>query len=348
MKNQYTADIGDYGKYSLLRHFEDAGVSIGINWYLTEDDHSNDGKFISYLSDNKMRQYDPKVYDVLRDLLKNSNRSVAGVEKSRLFTNTTYFNELMDFSDSPTEIVNLRYKWHKRAIDSLEKAELIFLDPDNGLNTRGESTSRNSEKYVIPSEVYDYYRNAHNVVFYCHKGRRTKEQWEEYKRFMHNMIPYSKSFGVTYHKGSQRSYIFLVHPKSYEKYQDIIRTVLEDWQGIFTYEDIDTRSRLEGVYIEIQKYLDESEPIYYKLYDYLKENGMIVNNYYKYLSTDPMAVDVELKRLNLLDIEECSALLTMLYREDHFSPGAFEERQRKGEVQIVLKKLMKLISNDLL
>lgn len=38
MKNQYVGDIGDYGKYGLMRFLRDAGVSIGINWYLTPDD----------------------------------------------------------------------------------------------------------------------------------------------------------------------------------------------------------------------------------------------------------------------------------------------------------------------
>ena len=29
MKNQYVGDIGDYGKYSLLRAFSEAGVRVG-------------------------------------------------------------------------------------------------------------------------------------------------------------------------------------------------------------------------------------------------------------------------------------------------------------------------------
>ena len=49
MKNQYVGDIGDFGKYSMLRAFIDAGIKVGVNWYLTEDDGSNDGKFMDYL-----------------------------------------------------------------------------------------------------------------------------------------------------------------------------------------------------------------------------------------------------------------------------------------------------------
>ena len=42
MKNQYFGDIGDYGKYSLLRAFSSERILVGINWYLTEDDGSGD------------------------------------------------------------------------------------------------------------------------------------------------------------------------------------------------------------------------------------------------------------------------------------------------------------------
>ena len=43
MKNQYVGDIGDYGKYALLRFLSKQGYSIGINWYLTPDDNKTDG-----------------------------------------------------------------------------------------------------------------------------------------------------------------------------------------------------------------------------------------------------------------------------------------------------------------
>lgn len=42
MKNQYIGDIGDYGKYGMLRYLEKSGIKIGVNWYLTENDDSND------------------------------------------------------------------------------------------------------------------------------------------------------------------------------------------------------------------------------------------------------------------------------------------------------------------
>ncbi|MGN1142152.1 MAG: hypothetical protein ACI4TF_13195 [Oliverpabstia sp.] len=35
LKNQYFGDVGDYGKYGLLRFLVNNGISIAINWYLS-------------------------------------------------------------------------------------------------------------------------------------------------------------------------------------------------------------------------------------------------------------------------------------------------------------------------
>ena len=66
MKNQYVGDVGDYGKYSMLRAFTDAGIKVGVNWYLTSDDGTTDGKFTSYLDDESMRWRCPEVFDALK------------------------------------------------------------------------------------------------------------------------------------------------------------------------------------------------------------------------------------------------------------------------------------------
>ena len=45
MQNRYTGDIGDFSKLGLLRALSNAGLSIGLNWYLTPNEtHNEDGK----------------------------------------------------------------------------------------------------------------------------------------------------------------------------------------------------------------------------------------------------------------------------------------------------------------
>jgi len=68
MKNQYIGDIGDYGKYGLLRFLAQRGLRIGVNWYLTENDDSSDGKFVDYLNKEELRSADPTLFDFLRSI----------------------------------------------------------------------------------------------------------------------------------------------------------------------------------------------------------------------------------------------------------------------------------------
>ena len=39
MQNQYTGDIGDFGKLGLLRVLQESGLTIGVNWYLVPDEN---------------------------------------------------------------------------------------------------------------------------------------------------------------------------------------------------------------------------------------------------------------------------------------------------------------------
>jgi hypothetical protein len=62
-----------------------------------------------------------------------------------------------------------------------------------------------------------------------------------------------------------------------------------------------------------------------KYYSTLEEIGDYKSNYKDYMTTAPINVDIELERLSNSDYELCTALITMLLREDYFSNGSFEE-----------------------
>ena len=91
MKNQYVGDIGDYGKYGFLRFLASRGIKIGINWYLTEDDNSRDGKFTEYLKKPLFRKYDPALFDALADIAKKPEKSVKMIEEAGLIPEADYY-----------------------------------------------------------------------------------------------------------------------------------------------------------------------------------------------------------------------------------------------------------------
>ena len=78
--------------------------------------------------------------------------------------------------------------------------------------------------------------------------------------------------------------------------------------------------------------------------DLLKIMGDLKTNYGDYMITEPIDCNEELKRISGADYELCTALLTMLLREDHFSNGSFDRRFADGQVLPVLVRMKDILS----
>ena len=240
MKNQYFGDVGDYGKYGLLRFLSKQRVTVAINWYLTEDDHSNDGSIRSYLEKEKNRLYDPELFDVLKEMCEHNEKNVRCFAEHGMIPGATYFDKTVEPVLSSLTISDkraARKKWHQEALEVCAGFDLVFLDPDNGLRFGTPSAKKDAIKFVYSSEVADYFERGQDVVYYCHKGRRTDAQWKKAKYIMQEQCPNAILMGITYHRGTQRSYIFVVHPEREKLYRDLIKDFLETvWNGCFTDE----------------------------------------------------------------------------------------------------------------
>ena len=89
----------------------------------------------------------------------------------------------------------------------------------------------------------------------------------------------------------------------------------------------------------IQAVMDHpgTERTYYGL---LEDLGDLKGNYVDYMTTEPINCNEELQRVANADYELCTALLTAILREDHFSNGSFQRRQRAGQVDEILKRMV--------
>lgn len=239
MKDQYVADIGDYGKYSLLKAFEDAGIKVGVNWYYTENDGTEDGKFTKYLNRKKeFGNYNKEVFDELKRIFDIGKRTIISVENSKILPNACYYAEKVVFDGTPDERTQKRAEWMEDSCRILSPAQLVYLDPDNGLLTNERvQKAKMVSKYALPEEVQQYFEDGKNVVYYCHKGRRSDQDWEDYKSHMLQYLSKAKQIVLTYHKGTQRSYVFLIHPEDYKRYSSIIDKFVKGWDRAFTIEE---------------------------------------------------------------------------------------------------------------
>ena len=240
MKNQYVGDIGDYGKYGLLRFLAERGIQIGVNWYLTKDDGSTDGKFTKYLEISSEAVYDSVVFNELLKHADREDKTVQDIEQAGLIPDALYYHECL-----PNETLGVRSReikrtlWFNNSLMLLKDAKLVFADPDNGISYRKKAGDKGSEKYVLPEEIEQYYSRGQNVVFYCHKGRRTAEAWEKTKGGIKEQLPDAQLIVLTFHRGTQRSYIFVLHPDDYAMYESVLAEFLETaWGKVFTREPV--------------------------------------------------------------------------------------------------------------
>ena len=240
MKNQYVGDIGDYGKYGLLRFLASYGIKIGVNWFLTENDGSTDGKFTTYLKNPADRVYDPELFDALQNIADHPDKTIKMIEQAGIIPGAEFYGELLKGSSLEADAREWnRRLWFNNSTLMLGNAELIFADPDNGISYRKTARTKDSEKFILPEDVAEYYNSGRNVVYYCHKGRRKPEAWEQAKAEIRNHIRDAQILAVTFHRGTQRSYIFVLHPDCYMKYEKIITAFLDsEWGSMFTWENV--------------------------------------------------------------------------------------------------------------
>lgn len=85
-----------------------------------------------------------------------------------------------------------------------------------------------------------------------------------------------------------------------------------------------------------------NESVYY---DLLEQLGDLKVNYSDYMVTEPINCNEELQCVPTADYELCTALLTALLREDHFSNGSFVRRKQAGQVDSLLERMVETLQD---
>jgi hypothetical protein len=170
MKNQYFGDINDYVKYSLLRSFAEAGLHIGICWMLTPNDGRSDGRKIAYLSKpEEWRDFDPFLFDSLSEAVTMQKRRVRYIQDSECLPNTSFFN-----SQVPKD-QRIREKWLSKFLRKHSDADLLFFDPDNGIEVKSTSQNKKStSKYLFWDEIQMAWTYGGGLLIFQHFCREER------------------------------------------------------------------------------------------------------------------------------------------------------------------------------
>ncbi len=176
MKNQY---FGDVQRLPQIRPPDAslplrAAFALGLCRLLTADHDRTDCEFRQYLHQpGRWRHHDAELYDRLRCLLApGTERSVVHARNWDLVPGATYFEAFL-----PDETL-ARQQYFTAAWEELADCDLIFFDPDNGIEV--ESTTigaRGSCKCIYWCELIHAYGMCKSLLVYQHYPRVSRERF---------------------------------------------------------------------------------------------------------------------------------------------------------------------------
>jgi hypothetical protein len=176
MKNQYFGDVKDYLTYGLLRTLQRAsGLRIGVAWMLTPDSANGEGELRGYLNQpQEWQAHDPRLFADLQRVPQHG-RSVQLAEQFGLIPDALYFADPL-----PPDAVD-RQAYFQRLFETLRICQLLFFDPDNGLETKTtlRGARRSVQHLYWPEAEEAFHLRGHSLLIFQHFPRRSREVYLE-------------------------------------------------------------------------------------------------------------------------------------------------------------------------
>jgi hypothetical protein len=169
MQIRHIGGVGDFGKFALLRHLME-GRRLAVCWYLTgaSDETKSREKHFDYLTrPDAFRHLAPELYDWLvvfagrRDALADP---LTALQSSGVLEHTVFIRR-----EVPQK-ASLRSLWAESLLNSASGANLVFLDPDNGIEGR-----RLTNKHAALSEIAALRQKDRVLIVGHHQSGRKAE-----------------------------------------------------------------------------------------------------------------------------------------------------------------------------
>ena len=228
MKNQYFGDVQDFRKYGLLRQLTGFGQTrLGVVWLLTPDDTRSDGNKLEYLNQpNRYRDSDPELFDALRTcVLEGRKRNVSQAQ--------SFLPNAMFFVDLIPDDLEGRKRTVRAAQQAINNTELVFFDPDNGLEvTSCAKGKKNSNKFVFWDELFSTYQNGHSILVYQHFSRVAREEFVQSK--LEEFASRLSCAKVTAFCTAHVAFFLAAQPQHTAIFQARVPTLIEQWGSEFS------------------------------------------------------------------------------------------------------------------
>jgi len=202
MQDKYAFDIGDYGKFGLLRQLiGDTHLALGVLWWKTNVGSSGaDGKHVGYLTNDGYGAPDATLWTEMRQRFLSGERRIESLEP--LLPGGTVFHR------TPVPPNGSRPAWFQGALEHVKAAHVVFCDPDNGVLLVNNCAS---VQHISLGEIRSLCKGGHSLVIYHHLNRSDSHKSQiagMLRRLRHELPDAEAVYGAWFHRGSGR--VFLV------------------------------------------------------------------------------------------------------------------------------------------
>ena len=256
MQDRYAGDVGDFGKFGLLRHLcgetaqdDHPPLTPGVIWYKTSPGRgevdNGDGGHTSYLkkrakgakgtsaqdeNDPRFSTCDADLYDALKEMVfpdrKRSIRSIAALEGLDLLSDAAYWSK---------EIAAPRSHWFDCALHKTANCDLVFVDPDNGVASPRACTE-GSLKHVFRDEIHKLVHRTPrpSLVIYHHMDMTKGTAEEKTERLLKQLqelkpsVP-ERPFGVLFRRWGVRAFLILPNQDHREMLMERTNALVQKW-----------------------------------------------------------------------------------------------------------------------
>ncbi len=252
MQDRYVGDVGDFGKYGLLKALCGDDLPLGVVWYLYPDEEDNgDGGHVQYLKPTtrnrrRFRDCDPTLYDALGEIVRDEERHVASVRKRGVLSGGTVFYEApLSFRGMSASAIGpaakrdrLRHReaWVRGALEAVEGCDVVFVDPDNGLESGTPRHYLKGPKYAYFNELAPYLERNQSLVVYHHLGRNISAENQIRERLVQVNERLGWALALRYRRGPARAFFVVPSDAHREVLAERARRLEQDpyWSEHFT------------------------------------------------------------------------------------------------------------------
>lgn len=259
MQNRYVGDIGDFGKYHLLKALcagnkDELDLSLGVVWYLVPDEnHNDDGKHIRYLEQTtsnlaRFRSGDPALYDSLFEIIKADKRDVSIIKEFNVLpTKTVFYETPLSYEGMPNnspaarnDRISYRNSYCSKALEATLGCDVIFVDPDNGLEVKSvKSHQKTAPKYTYFEELVPFVKRGQSMVIYHHLYRSGPAEIQVKERLVQlkEKLGVDNIFALLYKRGTLRAFFIVPSSEHIEllKARGIRLTQISPWKEHFSF-----------------------------------------------------------------------------------------------------------------